>query len=106
MPDRGHFGIYVGRYVPEALMPALIELTKVYERFKKDKEFRKNWLTTCGSLSEGPLLFIMQRGLQRGLEGPGFILNAKISGHIRGTRTTLSARYSFGQKAWKEEDNS
>ncbi|MEK6725969.1 MAG: tryptophan synthase subunit beta [Deltaproteobacteria bacterium] len=42
MPDKkGHFGIYGGRYVPETLMPALIELTKVYERFKKDKEFRK-----------------------------------------------------------------
>lgn len=42
MPDKkGHFGIYGGRYVPETLMPALIELTEVYERFKKDKEFRK-----------------------------------------------------------------
>lgn len=42
MPDKkGHFGIYGGRYVPETLMPALIELTDVYERFKKDKEFRK-----------------------------------------------------------------
>ena len=42
MPDKkGHFGIYGGRYVPETLMPALIELTEVYERFKKNKEFRK-----------------------------------------------------------------
>lgn len=42
MPDKkGHFGIYGGRYVPETLMPALIELTEVYEKFKKDKDFRK-----------------------------------------------------------------
>ncbi|MBM2838758.1 MAG: trpB [Deltaproteobacteria bacterium] len=42
MPDKNrHFGIYGGRYVPETLMPALIELTEVYERFKNDKDFRK-----------------------------------------------------------------
>jgi len=37
-PDRkGHFGIYGGRFVPETLMPALIELEKAYRNFTKDK---------------------------------------------------------------------
>lgn len=41
-PDKkGHFGIYGGRFVPETLMPALIELTEVYEKFKTDKDFKK-----------------------------------------------------------------
>lgn len=41
-PDKkGHFGIYGGRFVPETLMPALIELTEVYEKFKRDKDFKK-----------------------------------------------------------------
>lgn len=40
MPDsRGHFGPFGGRYVPETLMPALIDLEKHYLRYKEDEEF-------------------------------------------------------------------
>jgi tryptophan synthase beta chain len=40
IPDsKGHFGIYGGRFVPETLMPALIELEKVYKKYKNDKTF-------------------------------------------------------------------
>ncbi len=39
-PDnKGHFGRYGGRFVPETLMPALIELEETYNRFRKDKKF-------------------------------------------------------------------
>ncbi len=42
IPDtKGHFGIYGGRFVPETLMPALIELEKAYSVFKKDKDINK-----------------------------------------------------------------
>jgi tryptophan synthase beta chain len=41
LPDkRGYFGIYGGRFVPETLMPALLELEKEYYKSKKDKAFR------------------------------------------------------------------
>jgi tryptophan synthase beta chain len=41
-PDRkGHFGIYGGRFVPETLMPALIELEKAYKKYVKDRSFLK-----------------------------------------------------------------
>lgn len=41
-PDRkGHFGQYGGRFVPETLMPALIELEKAYRKNAKDKSFLK-----------------------------------------------------------------
>jgi tryptophan synthase beta chain len=41
-PDKGgHFGIYGGRYAPETLMPALLELEKAYAIAKKDKAFQK-----------------------------------------------------------------
>jgi len=33
------FGIYGGRFVPETLMPALTELEKAYNKYKKDKKF-------------------------------------------------------------------
>jgi tryptophan synthase beta chain len=37
--DKGKFGIYGGRYVPETLMSALIELDQVYNDLKQDNEF-------------------------------------------------------------------
>ncbi len=41
IPDRhGRFGPYGGRYVPETLMPALLELEEVYERTRRDKGFQ------------------------------------------------------------------
>lgn len=41
LPDpRGRFGPYGGRYVPETLMPALLELEAEYERVKRDRRFQ------------------------------------------------------------------
>ncbi len=37
--ENGHFGIFGGRYVPETLMPALLELKNEYEKIRFDKEF-------------------------------------------------------------------
>jgi tryptophan synthase beta chain len=40
VPDsHGHFGPYGGRFVPETLMPALIELENAYSKYKKNKDF-------------------------------------------------------------------
>jgi tryptophan synthase beta chain len=41
IPDqRGRFGQYGGRYVPETLMPALLELEREYLRARKDRRFQ------------------------------------------------------------------
>lgn len=41
LPDeRGHFGIFGGRFVSETLTAALEELTETYERLRKDPEFQ------------------------------------------------------------------
>ncbi len=41
IPDRhGRFGLYGGRYVPETLMPALLELEEVYHRTRRDPKFQ------------------------------------------------------------------
>ncbi len=49
IPDRrGRFGQYGGRYVPETLMPALLELDAVYEKARRDTRFQaefKHYLT-------------------------------------------------------------
>ena len=39
--ENGHFGIFGGRYVPETLMPALLELKEKYEELRQDEEFWK-----------------------------------------------------------------
>src|SRR5690625_4181488 len=42
MPDEnGRYGKYGGQFVPELLMPALIELEEAYEKAKNDKEFQE-----------------------------------------------------------------
>jgi tryptophan synthase beta chain len=39
-PDsNGHFGIYGGRYVPETLMPILLDLEENYKKYRFDKDF-------------------------------------------------------------------
>lgn len=44
LPDRkGHFGEFGGRFVPETLMPALLELEEAYGYYKKDREFRQEF---------------------------------------------------------------
>ncbi|NUW39791.1 tryptophan synthase subunit beta [Nonomuraea rhodomycinica] len=43
-PDRhGKFGIFGGRYVPEALIPALDEVASVYEKAKSDEQFLREF---------------------------------------------------------------
>ena len=39
--ELGFFGEYGGQYVPETLMPAIIELKKAYEDAKSDTHFKK-----------------------------------------------------------------
>ncbi len=39
--ENGHFGIFGGRYVPETLMPTLLELDENYKKIRFDKDF---WL--------------------------------------------------------------
>jgi len=37
--ENGHFGLFGGRYVPETLMPALLELDEEYKKIRFDKAF-------------------------------------------------------------------
>lgn len=38
--ERGHFGMFGGRYVAETLMPLILEVERAYEAAKADQEFR------------------------------------------------------------------
>jgi len=39
--ERGHFGIYGGRYVAETLMPLILEVEQAYNKAKADPEFQR-----------------------------------------------------------------
>ncbi len=41
--EKGKYGIYGGKYVPETLMAALSELERAYEEAKKDKNFQEEF---------------------------------------------------------------
>jgi tryptophan synthase beta chain len=42
MPDRrGYFGAFGGRFVPETVMPALLELESAYAALRRDRSFRR-----------------------------------------------------------------
>ena len=59
MSDRTRFGEYGGQYVPEILMPALIQLETTYDRVKKDKAFQDElgWYNVNYGGRETPLYF-------------------------------------------------
>ena len=48
-PVDGHFGIFGGRFVPETLMPALLELENAYNEIRFDKTF---WSEVDGYLTD------------------------------------------------------
>lgn len=82
LPDqRGRFGPFGGRFVPETLMNALIELEEAYSHFSEDEEFNKelNYLLSEYSGRETPLYHAEQ--LSRRLGGPKIYLKREDLNH-------------------------
>ena len=75
MPDeRGHFGIYGGRYIPETLMPAAEELTQRYLALKEDPDFRAELSRYLRSFVGRPTPFFYAERLSEELHGPKIYL--------------------------------
>src|SRR6476659_5769861 len=57
--ERGHFGIYGGRFVAETLMPLVLEVEKAYEAAKKDRSFQDelDWYLEHYAGRPSPLYF-------------------------------------------------
>ena len=58
-PVEGKFGKYGGKYIPETLVPAIIELETAYQKYKNDEEFQKqlSYLLTNYAGRPTPLYF-------------------------------------------------
>ncbi len=82
LPDnRGHFGIFGGRYAAETLMPALIELEAAYRQAHKDKGFLNEFTAYLREYSgrETPLYYA--RRLTEKLEGAKIYLKREDLNH-------------------------
>lgn len=70
IPDkRGRFGNYGGRYVPETLMPALLELEKVYVALRKDRGFQQEFRDCLKQYVGRPTPLYFAKQLTRTLGG-------------------------------------
>ena len=70
IPDkRGRFGNYGGRYVPETLMPALLELEKVYVALRKDRGFQQEFRDCLKQYVGRPTPLYFAKRLTRTLGG-------------------------------------
>ena len=76
---QGRFGAYGGRYVPETLMPALLELEQEYARVKKDRGFQSELAYYLKHYAGRPTALYFAQRLTKRLGGAKIYLNVKIS---------------------------
>ncbi len=75
LPDeRGYFGDYGGRFVPETLIPALDELTAAYEEAKADAAFWAEFDSLCRDYAGRPTPLYLAEGLTKHCGGAKIFL--------------------------------
>ena len=81
-PDqRGRFGIYGGRYVPETLIPALDELSAAYEAARRDPEFQAEFRHYLASYVGRPSLLYFAENLTKRCGGAKIYLKREDLNH-------------------------
>lgn len=82
MPDqRGYFGRFGGKFVPETLMPALEELIEAYDRAKQDEQFHKEYQYYLKHYVGRPSPLYFARGLTGYLGGARIYLKREDLNH-------------------------
>ncbi len=82
LPDKqGHFGEFGGRYVPETLMPALLELEEAYNHYKNDREFRQEFDYYLRQYAGRPNPLYFAEKLTRSLGGARIYLKREDLNH-------------------------
>lgn len=88
MNNKGHFGQYGGRYVPEMLIPALEELEAEYFRAKKDKEFQKEFQYYLKTYAGRPIPLTFAKNLTEKLGGAKIYLKNEGLNHTGAHKIT------------------
>ncbi len=82
LPDnRGYFGDYGGRFVPETLVPALEELTAAYEKIKADATFWSEFDSLSRDYSGRPTPLYLAERLSRHCGGVRILLKREDLAH-------------------------
>ena len=79
--NRGYFGDYGGRFVPETLVPALEELTAAYEGTKADATFWTEFESLSGDYSGRPTPLYLAERLSRHCGGARILLKREDLAH-------------------------
>ena len=64
--DRGHFGIFGGRYVAETLMPLILDLEEHYKAAKNDPDFLAEVKSLNTHYTGRPSPSVFRRAADRG----------------------------------------
>lgn len=86
--EKGHFGQFGGRYIPEMLIPALEELEKAYEDAKKDPEFKKEFRAFLANYAGRPTPLIFAKNLTKKLKGAKIYLKNEGLSHTGAHKIT------------------
>ena len=79
--DKGRFGDFGGRYVPETLIPALDELLESYENIKKDPDFINEFSNLLEYFVGRPTPLYYAENLTKHFNGPKIYLKREDLSH-------------------------
>jgi len=80
-PIDGKFGKYGGRYVPEVLMEATVELEKAYDRFKDDSRFKEELNYYLGDYAGRPTKLYLAKNHTQKVGGAKIYLKREDLAH-------------------------
>lgn len=78
---RGYFGEFGGQFVPETVMPALMELDEAFRYYRKDREFKQTLAAYLRDYVGRPTPLYFAEGLTRKLKGPQIYLKREDLTH-------------------------
>lgn len=88
MRNKGHFGRFGGRYVPEMLIPALEELEKAYFEAKKDPSFQREFEELLVNYAGRPTPLTFAENLTKKLGGARIYLKNEGLNHTGAHKIT------------------
>ena len=80
-PIDGKYGRYGGRFLPEALMPAIMELEEEYDHFKEDEDFRRELEYYLSEYAGRPTPLYYAENLTRKTDGAKIYLKREDLAH-------------------------
>lgn len=78
---RGYFGEFGGQFVPETVMPALMELDEAFRHYRKDRHFKQTLAAYLRDYVGRPTPLYFAEGLTKKLKGPQIYLKREDLTH-------------------------